>query len=108
MAVPTEIPLPVKKVIVRDYLSGMSIAGIKEKYRSIPKHRLRALLHEAEVVRRRDVRRSDDPTLEEIETERDRFKNSWSEQETVGRWVGRQQSVVALERCRALSKVIPN
>lgn len=108
MPPPLEIPPPVARQILDAYLSGLSLMEVQLRYRAIPRHKIRRLLKEHEVMRDAKCKRSDDPSPAELIQERDRIKNSWSAEEASRRWVGRTQSRAAEERSRALSKLIPD
>ena len=108
MSLPSRIPEPVRKVIVRDYEQGMSLFHVQAKYKSIPRRLVRDLLREEGVMRDQDCIRKEDPTPEYLIQERERFKNSWSPQEASSRWVGRTNSQVAMDRMRAASRLMPD
>jgi hypothetical protein len=73
--------------IVEDYLSGMSVWRVGEKYHWLRKRDLRAIL--GQHVRPKNTQRVTDPSEEELAERRDAVRASWTPEVASRRWVGR-------------------
>lgn len=80
----------VREWIVQDYLSGMSLWQVSQKYHWLRKHDLRQVLEGH--IRPKTVQRTNDPSEEEVVQRREAIKASWTPEQARARWVGRYAS----------------
>jgi len=99
------IPEPIKRAIIKDYQSGMSMLKVQQRWSRWPRSLIRSLLQVEGVVRSKAKEEESAPSLEEIERLRDLTKDSWSPEETGSRWVGRRSSKYE-EAGKALSRIL--
>lgn len=77
-----------KEGILQDYLSGMSLWAVGQKWDWVRKRDLRQVL-EGHVRRKEATQRKADPSEDEIAERREAIKRSWSDEVASRRWVGR-------------------
>jgi hypothetical protein len=81
------LPEELKEEIVRDYLSGMSLWRVGEKYHWVKKRTLREIV--AGHIRPKNTQRTVDPDEAEVVARREAVKASWTDEVASRRWVGR-------------------
>ena len=83
-----EISERTKEGILQDYLAGMSLWAVGQKWDWVKKRDLRTIL-EGHVRRREATQRKADPSEDEIVARREAIKASWPHEVASRRWVGR-------------------
>lgn len=75
------------EAIRRDYLGGMSVWAVGEKYHWLRKRDIRQALEG--IVRPKNFQRTSDPSEEELVARREAVKSQWTAEVASRRWVGR-------------------
>lgn len=76
-----------RQAVLRDYLSGLSIWTVRQKYHWLRQYQIRECLEGH--VRPKNTQRKADPSPEELVARREQVKAAWSDEVASRRWVGR-------------------
>ena len=76
-----------RQAVLRDYLSGLSIWKVRQRYHWLRQYQIRECLEGH--VRPKNTQRTADPSPEEILVRSEEVRRSWSDEVASRRWVGR-------------------
>jgi hypothetical protein len=83
-----EISEETREGIIEDYLSGLSLWSVGQKYHWVKKAHLRQVL-DGVIRPKHQTQRTPDPSEDEIRERSERIKASWPDEVASRRWVGR-------------------
>ena len=94
----------VMETVLREYQQGLSMDSLVRLHPDLTHRQIRSVLSQFGVVRPK-TKSPPPPSEGEIESEMEKFRSQWSEEEASLRWIGRS-APAALERGRHLSPLI--